>query len=121
MSTASNQMAGDKPRRPLPLTLFCLLGWAGAAFAAARIVAQWETFSALPTSQVIGAPAALAVGALALVGYWLMKRWGFWLAVIATLARILASLAATLPLRPADLIWPAVVVLVGLFYFRRMS
>jgi hypothetical protein len=107
-------------RRPLPLTLFCMLGWLAIAFAVGRIVSQWEAFSALPPVQVFGAPVALAVAAVALVGYWLMRRWGLWLALIAVLARVVAGLVGTLPLQPADLIWPGVIVVLGLVYFRRL-
>lgn len=111
----------DRQRRPLSLTLLCLLGWLAIAFAAARIVTGWEAFIELPPAHVAGALAALAVTALALAGYWMMRRWGLWLVVVAALARVVSGLTDVLPLRPADLLWPGVIVLLGLVYYRRLG
>lgn len=107
-------------RRPLPLTLLCLLGWVAIVLASAQIVTSWIVFTDLPPEHVVGALAALGVTAVALVGYWMMRRWGLWLMVIAALARIASALMNAIPARPTDLIWPGVVMLLGLVYYRRL-
>ncbi|UCF19768.1 MAG: hypothetical protein JSU87_17955 [Gemmatimonadota bacterium] len=113
----------NEPRveRPLALTVLCLLGWLAVALAAWRIVTQWDVFSRLPSAHVAGAPLALVVTAVSLLGYWKMRRWGLWLISAGLLARILTGFTGTLPLRPLDLMWPVVMVLLGLSYFRRLS
>lgn len=107
--------------RPLALTVLCLVGWLAIAVSAGRIATQWEVFSQLPAAHVIGAPLALAIPATSLVGYWVMRRWGLWLILLGTLARVAVGSVGALPLRPADLIWPGVIVLFGLAYFRRLK
>lgn len=110
----------DRKRQPLPIRILCVVGWLGVAIAAARIVAQWRDISALPTAHILGAPLALAVTAIALLGYWWMRRWGVWLMGAGVLARVATGITGTLPLRPSDLAWPAVILIVGLTYYRRL-
>jgi hypothetical protein len=110
-----------KMPRPLALTVLCIVGWLAISVAAGRILVQWEVFSELPAAHVIGAPLALAIPAASLLGYWVMRRWGLWLILLGTLARVGAGIVGVLALRPADLIWPGVIVLFGLAYFRRLK
>lgn len=107
-------------RRPPPLTLLCLSGWLAIAFAGVRILTSWYVFIDLPPAHVVGALAALGVTAVALAGYWMLRRWGLWLMVIAALARIVSALLDAIPLRPVDLVSPGVIILLGLFYYRRL-
>ena len=63
---------------------------------------------------------ALAVIVAALVGYWRMRRWGVWLLALAVTARAAASLSTTLPLRPADLAVPVILLAAGLGFVQRL-
>jgi hypothetical protein len=117
---ASSSETGLSTGRPLPLTVLCLLGWLAIALAVVRIIARWDAFSTLPSTHLASALLALAIAALALLGYWYLRRWGLWLALLAGIARAAAGLAGVLALRPADLFWPGVIVLFGLVYYRRL-
>ena len=117
---ASCSEAGVKFRRPLPLTVLCLVGWLVIAVAASRIAIHWPVIRTLPPAHVVGAPVAIAVSAVSLIGYWLMRRWGLGLILLGTLIRVAVSLAGTLPVRLVDLLWPGVIVSFGLVYFRRL-
>lgn len=117
---ASSPETEVKFRRPLPLTALCLVGWLGIAVAAWRIAIHWPVIRTLPPAHVVGAPVALAVSAVSLVGYWLMRRWGLGLILLGTLIRVALGLAGTLPVRLVDLLWPGVIVSFGLVYFRRL-
>lgn len=111
---------GSSAPRPTLLTWVCLVGWAGIALAATGMVTQWRTFTALPIGYVAGAPAALVVTAAALYGYWRLRRWGLWLIAFGTAARLTATLVGAIPLGRWDLVWPSLLVVVGLGYLRRL-
>jgi hypothetical protein len=100
--------------------LLCLAGWLVLAIATAGVLFHPEALDELPAPLAVAAAFALGGAALALLGYWLMRRWGLWLILIVTLARVVSGLAGTLPLQAADLLWPAVVAVVGLVYYRRL-
>jgi len=99
---------------------FGLVGWVGIALAATGMAIQWRTFTALPLGYVVGALAALVVTAAALYGYWRMRRWGLWLIAFGTAIRLTATLVGALPLGRWDLVWPSLLVVVGLGYLRRL-
>jgi hypothetical protein len=120
MSSAPASDIESRAGRPLPLTLLCLLGWLAVVVTGARVIARWDVFGALPWAHAIGATLALAVTAVSLLGYWRMRRWGLWVILAGTLARIAAGLVGALPMRPADFLWPAVAVLFGLIYYGRL-
>ncbi len=111
---------GSSAPRPTLLTWVCLLGWVGIAVAAAGIVIQWRTFITLPIAYLVGAPAALLVTAAALYGYWRLRRWGLWLIAFGTATRLIATLVGAIPLGRWDLVWPSLIVVVGLGYLRRL-
>lgn len=108
------------PRQPWLITILCIIGWLGVLAATVRIVIQWDTLRTLPTIHVVGAPVALAVTAVALLGYWRMRRWGLWLILTGLVARAATGLTGALPIRPADLAWPGLILIVGLIYYRRL-
>ncbi len=102
------------------LTWVCLVGWVGIAVAAAGIVVQWRGFRSLPIGYVVGAPAALLVTGAALYGYWRLRRWGLWLIAFGTAIRLMATLLGAIPLGRWDLVWPSLLVIVGVAYLRRL-
>lgn len=110
----------DPKRRPWPIGILCVIGWLGIAVAAARILQHWRALADLPTARVMGAPVALTVSAVALLGYWRMRRWGLYLMLAGVLVRVITGITGTLPLRPLDLLWPGVILLLGLVYYRRL-
>lgn len=81
---------------------------------------QWRAFTALPIGYLVGAPAALVVTAAALYGYWRLRRWGLWLIAFGTAVRLTATLVGFIPLGRWDLVWPSLLVVVGLGYLRRL-
>jgi hypothetical protein len=111
-------------KRPLPVTILCVLGALLAVTAVIRVVLLLTSGRlVVPPSagQWALAAAAMAAVAAALYGMWRMKRWGVMLVGALLGARIVYGLAAHLPWNPPDLAGPVVLLLVGLLYLRRMT
>jgi hypothetical protein len=100
------------------LSAFCILGWLATVFVVSGVVLQSGLRASLGATQAAGAGTALAGSAIALVGYWQMRRWGLWLILFVASARIVAGFSGLFPLRLTDLIWPAAIAVVGVFYYR---
>jgi hypothetical protein len=97
-----------------------MLGWAALALAALLILGQFNILVSAAPARLISGLAVLALAATALWGYWSLRRWGLWVASMIMAARVAAGAAGVLTLRPGDLAWPAALLLVGLFYYRRL-
>lgn len=108
-------------RRPWPLTVLCLLGWSLVAVAVVRLAVRWRAFADVGTGVAVGGGVALAVTVIALVGYWRLKRWGLWLVLLGTGLRLAGGAWGAPPLRTTDLLWPAILLLVGFAYYRRLG
>ncbi len=107
-------------RRPAGLTAACIVGWLLLAIAVAGIAARWDVLRGISAGRQAAA-LALPVALLAtLIGYWRLRRWGVWVVLIGLLARLGASVVGSLPIRPADLILPAAILVVGALYWRRL-
>lgn len=113
--------AGVQPQRPRVLAVLCVLGWVGVAVAVAALIFRPNAIAEASPAQLVAGTIALAGSALALAGYWLLKRWGIWLAAAAAVARVVTGGLDLFPLRLTDLVWPAVIVAVGLLYIRRLG
>jgi hypothetical protein len=109
--------AAAAQRRPLVITIICVLGFLGALVTIPLI------FS--PTARAIGEwyeptlAAAALVGLVCMIGLWLMRRW----AVYVYTAMCVINQAVLLKMgvwNPLTLIIPAVVIVVMFVYLRRM-
>lgn len=111
------QAAEPTRRRPLPITIICILGGVGAIAAAlvlfsgeAAKIAPW--YPALLGSSVI-------IGVVCFVGLWMMRRWAVY--VYAGFALVMQGIMlATGIWSPAAFILPAIVIAVMFAYLSRM-
>ena len=110
----------DPQRRPLVLTMVCLVGWGTVALGAARIVTRWQAFQELSPLRAAATVLALTVIVAVLVGYWRMRRWGVWLLALTLAARVAASVGTALPLRAVDLVLPVTILALGVVFFKRL-
>ncbi|HXY18732.1 MAG TPA: hypothetical protein VEH83_01930 [Gemmatimonadales bacterium] len=106
--------------RPLPVTIVCLLGALAAIFTA--VLFSVDALWAVPPAagQRALAFAALAVTAAALYGMWTMRRWGVLVIALLFGARIGYGLAGHLPWNAPAFAGPALLLVVGLAYWKRM-
>lgn len=106
--------------RPLPVTLVCLLGALAAIFTG--VLFSVDALWAVPpgAGQRTLAFATLAVTVGALYGLWTMRRWGVVVIAVALAARITYGLAGHLPGNATAFAGPALLLLVGLAYWKRM-
>ncbi len=108
-------------RRPLPLSIVCVLG-ALAALITALLFSADVLWAVPPTGgQRALVYAALAVMVTALYGMWRMRRWGVAIIAVLFLARIAVGLMGHLAWNLPALAGPTAILLVGLAYLRRMS
>jgi hypothetical protein len=107
--------------RPRTLIALCIIGWSAIALAVGSVILRSDLLAALPEAEAVGGTIALAGSAVALLGYWRMRRWGLWLILAVACARVIAGWLDLFPLRLTDLVWPAIIVVVGLYYYRRFS
>ncbi len=68
----------------------------------------------------IAALAGLIVSAVCLYGLWRMRRWAVLVFALALSARILYGMLGGPPLGVARLVGPAIILGVGLVYWKRM-
>jgi len=107
--------------RPLPVTILCVLGAIAAALTVVllSVNALWVVPPSPGQRAVAFASAAVTVAAL--YGMWRMRRWAVVLVGALLLVRVVYGLVAHLPWNPPVLAGPVVLLLVGLWYLRRMT
>jgi len=107
--------------RPLPVTLVCLLGALAAIFTA--VLLSVNALWAVPPTpgQRALAFATLVVTVGALYGLWTMRRWGVVLIALLFGARIGYGLASHLAWNAPAFAGPALMLVVGLAYWKRMN
>ncbi len=108
-------------RRPVAITLVCLLGGVAVLVASAQVVTRWRLMSQESLAGSIAALAGLIISAACLFGLWRMKRWAVLVFALALGARILYGLFGGPPLSVARLVGPALILGVGLVYWKRMG
>ncbi len=107
-------------RRPLAITLVCLLGGVAVFVASAQVVMRWRLMSQESLAGSIAALAGLIISAACLYGLWRMKRWAVLVFALALGARLIYGVFGGPPLNVARLVGPALILGVGLAYWRRM-
>ncbi len=107
-------------KRPLLLTILCVLGVLGCLYAAILILAgNWLV---PPTAaERAAALIAVAVALISLIGLWRMRRWGLILLAVALVGRTAFAMASRQPWLTPAIIGPVAILLVGLLYVRRMA
>jgi len=108
------------PPRPLPVTLVCLLG--GLAAVVTAVLFSVDALWVVPpgAGQRALAFASIAVTVAALYGMWTMRRWGVVVVAVLFAARIVYGLASHDAWNATALAGPALLLLVGLAYVKRM-
>lgn len=106
--------------RPVSLTIVCVVGWALLLAAMARIGTSWDSLLHLSAGRAFAGIAATLALAIALLGYWRLRRWGLWLVALTILARFGISALSRLPLQPADIALPVFLVIIGALYWKRL-
>jgi uncharacterized protein (DUF983 family) len=108
----------DLQQRPPAVTIICILGFIGVFFlipkvfsSVARDISAWYPFYL--------AFAAVA-GLICNIGFWKMKKWGFYgyVAFVALNQVVTYSTGTWLPMA---LIAPAIIIAILAYYFRRMT
>jgi hypothetical protein len=104
-------------KRPIAVTVICIISWIGSAFAVpllfsdtARAIAPWYP-------PFLGVSAL--IGIVCTIGLWMMRKWGVY-AYIALAAINQVILAMTGLWNPLALLIPAIVIVVMLIYLSRM-
>ena len=104
-------------KRPVAVTVICIIIWIGAAFTvplllsdAARAIGPWYP-------PLLGVSAL--IGTVCSIGLWKMRKWGAY-AYIALTAIVQVILTMTGLWSPRALLLPAIVIVVMLIYLSRM-
>ncbi len=108
-------------KRPLLITLICLLGGGAVLVAAAQVATRWGLMLRESLAGSIAAVAGLIISAACLYGLWRMKRWAVLVFALALGARILYGLFGGPPLSVDRLVGPGLILGVGLVYWKRMG
>jgi hypothetical protein len=105
-------------QRPPVITIICILGFIGVLFVLPKV------FSSLARDVGAWYPPYLAfigiVGLICNIGFWQMKKWGFYgyIAFVAANQVIMLSTGTWLPMA---LISPAIIIAILAYYFNRMT
>jgi hypothetical protein len=116
--TTDDEYLRPVPKRPVPIIIICVIGFLGALFALPLIFSQ--------AAHDIGAwyppylTASAGIGAVALLGLWMMRRWAVYLYTAMT-AINQAVLLYMHVWNPLALIVPGIIVIVMFIYIRRMQ
>ncbi len=107
--------------RPIAVTITCALAALAAVATTALLLtsAPWAV-PPTPGQRVIGL-AAVGATVVALVGLWRMRRWSVLLLAVLLGARALYSLARPGTWNPAGLVGPVLLLLIGAYYWKRMT
>jgi hypothetical protein len=115
--TGQNEAAAAAARRPLAITIVCVIMALGGVATAALFFVD-VTYTIAPWYPALLAVSAL-VGLTCMIGFWLMRKWAVFLYTGMT-ALVQLVLAATGLWSPFAIIGPAIVVGVGFVYLGRM-
>jgi uncharacterized membrane protein len=113
-----NGTPATQQQRPPVITLLCILGFIGVLFMIPKVFSK--------VAQDVGSwypPYLVFVGAIGLVcniGFWKMKKWGFYgyVAFVILNQIIMFSTGTWLPMA---LIAPAIIIAILALYFKRMT
>ena len=104
--------------RPVVITILCVLGFIGVLFVIPKV------FSSVARNIGVWYPPYLAfigiVGLICNIGFWKMKKWGFYGYVTFVVLNQIVMLSTGTWL-PMALIIPAVIIAVLAYYFKRMT
>jgi hypothetical protein len=107
-------------RRPLPITILCIIGFAAFILA----FRNYFTIVVPAAREISDAMAAYLVANFVLtvvsfVGYWRMAKWGVWLYAMLCAFGIGLGVLQTHRITAKEIV-PAVVLAIGICYYRRM-
>jgi len=107
--------------RPWPITTVCLLGAAAALVAVALLLTQAPWAVQPTTAQRAVGLAAVAATASGLFGLWRMRRWGVVLFAILFGGRVVYDLIRPGSWNPVAMAGPALLLVLGALYWKRMT
>jgi hypothetical protein len=111
------QVAEDPHKRPIAITVICILGFIGAA---ATVPAFFmDVMRALPPWYPVLLGVSAVIGLACMIGLWMMQKWAVY-AYTAFAAINQVILIATGLWNPISLIVPAIIVVVMFIYLSRM-
>ncbi|MDK9707026.1 MAG: hypothetical protein OEL83_08245 [Desulforhopalus sp.] len=111
-------IAQNLEERPAVITILCILGFIGVAFLVPKVfstVAREIGFWYPPYLAIVG-----VVGLICNIGFWKMKKWGFYSYVLFVALNQIVMLSTGTWL-PTALIVPVVVIIILAFYLRKMT
>ena len=107
--------------RPFAISAVCVLGALAACYTAVLVLNTGMWAVPPTTSERVIALGAVAIAVAVLYGMWRMRRWGVLLLAAAIAVRIVYTFAVHQHLNVMALVGPAVVLIIGLLYVRRMT
>ena len=110
-------MAASRPRRPVAITIICVIGFLGVLIVVPILFVPQTAAIAPWYPTVLGLSAV--IGLVSMIGLWRMRRWAVYLYTTITVLNQVLLLATGL-WNPFALIIPGVVVAVMFAYVSRM-
>jgi hypothetical protein len=111
-------------KRPLLITIFCIVGFIGAVFVALGLFIPAISQSLAQqygASFIVVTFISLVLGLAGLIGMWLMRKWGVYAYTAMAVLSIGYGLIAGLSGGILSYIIPVVVVITGFAYLKRMD
>lgn len=119
---ADNINEQGKIKRPVVLTIFCILGFLGLAFGFISIFLVPDVVSQLTSRSSLYLPITIILSLsmiVSLVGYWKMRKWGVYLYSVATGINIVYGLSINTPIYNS--LFPVIITILGWIYLKRMT
>lgn len=114
-------------KRPLIITIICILNFIGYALSFLSLVIPEERAMLVQRAGTMMVPIAFAICILAfvgMVGYWKMRKWGVWIYLGMAIINFGSDLLFRLRLSQTGIIQYSLIILViiiGFIYFDRMT
>ena len=119
-----NESNNFSQKRPLIITIICIIGFITALLVILRLLFIPEVATKL--REIYGkqfVPAAISlvvIGLIALIGFWKMRKWGVYLYTLMAILGIVHAVFLQLPGRIGYL-GPVIIVIIGFINIRKMK
>lgn len=118
LDSGQSQTKSDKQKRPIAITVICILGFIGAAFTIPIIFSSLGEAIASWYPPYLGLSAT--IGLLSMIGLWKMKKWGAYIYTGFVLLNQIILLSSGL-WTVISLIVPGIIVGIALFHLNKMD